>query len=214
MSSSSPLSAPCHLEPTSQTVVAGGTLTQRVAILAWGSVPSRCPSDPWESQTSCQALGETLPQGHPFSPAFSCQYIFPRQKQTQTDSSTAAQADVQPGNVMLAIPRAHPHLSLDSEEGGGILSLPQGGIFSPGALLSLKLTLRIPTVSSSSAFSSQTQDRRRVDGIGASSATSIAENWLGALFRNRVSLRRFVSPVSLSSHSKTTERSHSTSNIR
>ena len=56
--------------------------------------------------------------------------------------------------------------------------------------------------------------KTRVDGIGASSATSIAENWLGALFRNRVSLRPFVSPVSLSSHSKTTERSHSTSNFR
>ena len=37
--SSSPLPGPCHLGPTSQTI-AGGTLIQRVAILAWGPVPS------------------------------------------------------------------------------------------------------------------------------------------------------------------------------
>jgi len=99
--------------------------------------------------------GKDLAQRPSFQPRlFSSIYLPLGHKQTQADSSTAAQADVRPGNTILAIPRAHLHLSLDSEAGGGMLSLPQGGIFSPGALLSLKLTLRIPTLSSSSAFSS------------------------------------------------------------
>ena len=66
---------------------------------------------------------------------FSSIYLPVGHKQTQPDSSTAAQADVQPGNRTLAIPRAHPRLSLDSEAGGGMLSLPQEAVLTRSSAL-------------------------------------------------------------------------------
>lgn len=76
-----------------------------------GAVPSWCPLDPWEIQAPCPAKPGRDPPYLSFNPAFSLQCVSPLDgSRHSTDSRTAAQADVQPGNMTLGTPNHNPTL--------------------------------------------------------------------------------------------------------